>query len=136
MPIVLVELLPMVTPGSPGSNDANPGGQIVSGDELVLGKLLPTTSIAHLLSEEKRQKEAQERREFEAVGKSMFLNEATLYPMAYESVRERIASGASTDVIRGELSMLRDTPDLYASMIREAYEDVLAGRPPRFSSTR
>jgi hypothetical protein len=65
----------------------------------------------------------------------MFLTERSLYPVFYESARERIASGTSPNDIRDELLMLAADADLeFAAVIREAYEDVLAGRPPRFTS--
>lgn len=95
---------------------------------------MPKTSIDHLLSEEERQKTEQERREFEAVGSTLFLDEASLYRVVYERVCKRIVSGVSPDVIRGELSMFLRTADPLDSIIRTAYEDALAGRPPRSSS--
>ncbi len=123
----------MLTPESPGPSHAHSGGQVVSLDDDAFDKLSPKTTIDHLLSEEERQKAEQERREFESVGMTMFLNEAKLYPTAYEFVCERVASGVSPDVIRGELPMIPETPNRLASIMREAYEDALAGRPPRFS---
>jgi hypothetical protein len=134
-----MEFMHMLTPKSPGPNDAHTGGQVIALDDDAFDKLLPETTIDHLLSEEERLKAAEERREFEAVGRTMFLTES-LYPGIYESVRERLASGVSYDEIRAEMSMLLKRPDLadpdlkIASVIREAYEDALAGRPPRFSS--
>jgi hypothetical protein len=98
-------------------------------------ELVPKTSIDHLLSEEERQKAEEERREFETVGRSMFLTEESLYPIFYAGVYERIAAGVSQDEIRAEMAMLADTPDdTFAAIARTAYEDALAGRPPKFSS--
>jgi hypothetical protein len=97
--------------------------------------LLPKTSIEHLLSEEEWRKAEHERREFEAVGRTMFLTEQALYPIFYQTASERMTSGVGQDEIRAEMMMLADTPDLeFASIVRQAYEDALAGRPPRFSS--
>jgi hypothetical protein len=65
----------------------------------------------------------------------MFLTERSLYQVFYASASERIASGASPNDIRDELLMLAADADLqFTSVIRVAYEDVLAGRPPRFTS--
>jgi hypothetical protein len=125
----------MLTPESPRPDGPPFGGQVVSLDDDEFDKLLAKTTIDHLLSEEERQKAAEERREFEAVGRTMFLTERSLYPVFYESARERIASGASPDEIREELLMLAEGADReFASLVRDAYEDVLAGRPPRFTS--
>jgi hypothetical protein len=47
----------------------------------------------------------------------------------------RIASGVSRDEIQAEMTMLADTPDSeFAAIVQQAYEDALAGRPPKFSS--
>jgi hypothetical protein len=125
----------MLIPESPGPNNNQLGGQVVSWptlDELALDEVVPKTTIDHLLSEEERRKAEQERKEFEVVGRMMDLSEVELYPIVYESACEKIASGMSHDDIRVEMMMLADTPDLpFGSIIRQAYEDVLAGRPPR-----
>jgi hypothetical protein len=123
------------------NNDSRPlfwpqfGGQVVSLDDDAFDSLLPKTSIDHLFSEEEGQKAEQERREFEAVGRTLFVNEASLYPMFYELVCERIASGVSPDEIRGEMSIFTKPADLFGPVFLEALEDALAGRPPRLSST-
>jgi hypothetical protein len=132
---LLLEGTPMLTPKRPGPNNAQSFGQLVSLDCDGFDKLLPKTSIDHLLSEEERRKAEHERREFEAVGRTMFRTEKALYPIFYETASERMTSGVGQDEIRAEMIMLADTPDLeFASIIRQAYEDALAGRPPRFSS--
>ncbi len=125
----------MLPPESPGPSDAQFGGQVVSLDDDAFDELLPKTSIDHLLSEEERQSAEQERWEFEAVGRSLFMNEAALYPFFYELVCERIASGVSPDVIRGEMSIFTKAADVFGAVFLDALEDVLAGRPPRSSST-
>jgi hypothetical protein len=130
-----MEFIHMLTPKSPAPDDAHTGGQVISLDGDAFDKLLPKTTIDHLLSEEERLKAAEERREFEAVGRMMCLTES-LYPFIYESVRERLASGVSYDEIRVEITMLlqrRDVVEPDLTIVREAYEDALAGRPPRFS---
>src|SRR5438034_11720831 len=109
MRISSMEPLPMLIPESPGPNNIQ-GGRVVSWP--TIDKLVPRTTIDHLLSEEDRQKAEQERKEFEAVGRTMFLNEAELYPIIYESAGQRMASGVSRDEIRAEMRMLADTPDL------------------------
>jgi hypothetical protein len=125
----------MFTPESPGGHDDSSGGHVSWLDDHDFDKLFPKATIDHLLSEDDRRKAAEERREFEAVGRTTFLTERSLYPVFYESARERIASGASPNDIRDELLMLAADADLeLASVIRVAYEDVLAGRPPRFTS--
>ena len=102
----------------------------------------PETTIDHLLSEEERQKAEQERKEFEAVGRTVFLNDAEVllesevYPTAYEAMCGWIATRVvSPDEIREQLLMLHGPLDPLTSIFREAYEDALAGRPPRLSST-
>jgi hypothetical protein len=125
----------MFIPEYPGAHDDSSGGRVAWLDDHVFDKLFPKTTIDHLLSEDERQKAAEECREFEAVGRTMFITERSLYPVFYESACERIASGASPDEIREELLMLAEDADgEFASVIREAYEDVLAGRPPKFTS--
>jgi hypothetical protein len=77
------------------------------------------------------------------VGRTLVLNEAgalpdaEVYPITYESMCRSIASGmVSPDEIREQLSIFHGLPlGLGTSIIREAFEDALAGRPPRFSST-
>ena len=132
----------MFTPESTGPDDAPSGGRFAWLDDDAFDHLFPTTSIDHLLSEEERQKAEQERKEFEVVGRTLFLDdaevlpEAEVYTTAYEVMCGWIASGVvSPDEIRESLSMLRGPLDPVPSIIREAYEDALAGRPPRFSST-
>ncbi len=127
----------MLTPESPGPHDVPFGSRVPWLDDDAFDKLFPKTTIDHLLSEEERRKVEHERREFEAVGRtmSMFLLERSLYPVFYESACEQMASGVSQDEIRAEMTMLADTEDsTFASIVREAYEDALAGRPPRFFS--
>jgi hypothetical protein len=123
----------MFTPGSPGPNAFPFGGHVVPDPDL--DKLTPKTTIDHLLSDEERRKADLERIEFETVGHTMFLSDSDLYLDVYESASEKIASDVSHEEIRRERLMIAETPDLpFASIILEAYEDVLAGRPPRFSS--
>jgi hypothetical protein len=132
----------MMTPESQGPNDAPSGGRVVWLDDDAFDKLFPKTTIDHLLSEGERQKAEQERGEFEAVGRTLFLNEAgalpeaDVYRIAYESMCRCIASRmVSPDEIREQSSMLHGPPlERGTSIIREAFEDALAGRPPRFSS--
>ena len=90
----------MLTPEPPGPNDNPSVGRVAwLDDDGAFDKLFPKTTIDHLLSEEERQKAQQERKEFEAVGSTLFLNEAEfyseaeVYPMAYELTRGWIASG-------------------------------------------
>ena len=68
----------------------------------------PETTIDHLLSEEDRQKWEQESREFEAVGRNLFLSEASLYPIFYGMVCEWMASAVDPEVIRGEMSKFHE----------------------------
>lgn len=133
----------MLTPESPGSNDAPYSGQLVWLDDDAFEKLFPKTTIDHLLSEEERRKAEQERKEFETVGRTLVLNDAgglpdaEVYSIAYESMCQSIASGmVSPDEIREQLSMFHGPPlEPGTSIIREAFEDALASRPPRFSSS-
>jgi hypothetical protein len=123
----------MFAPGSTGPNNFPFGGHVVPDPDL--DKLTPKTTLDHLLSDEERRKAELERIEFETVGQTMFLKDRDLYWPVYESASERIASGVSQDEIRREMLMIAETPDLpFASIILEAYEDVLAGRPPKFPS--
>jgi hypothetical protein len=99
-----------------------------------VGDLVPTTNADHLLPEAERPLARQARDEFEAIGREMDrrTTRQALYPVFYESAREQIAAGVSHDAIRAEMTTLADTEDeLFASILREAYEDALAGRPPR-----
>jgi hypothetical protein len=130
-----MEQTPMFTPKSPGPNGNPSGGQPVWLYDEALDKHTPETTIDHLLSEEDRQKWEQESREFEAVGRNLFLSEALLYPMFYKMVCERMASGVNPDVIREEMSTFHEHADRFGSIFLEAFEDALAGRPPRFPST-
>src|SRR4051794_13245278 len=130
-----MEQTPMMTPESPEPNESMYCGQVVSLDDEALHKLTPETTIDHLLSEEDRQKWEQESREFAAVGRNPFLSEASLYPMFYEMVCEQMASGVSPDVIRGAISKCHEHSDRFGSVFLEAFEDALAGRPPKFPST-
>jgi hypothetical protein len=137
-----MEQMPMSTPESPGPHDVPFGGLVLLPDDDAFDKLLPKTTIDHLLSEEERQKAEQERKEFEAVGRTLFLSaaeafpEAEVYPMAYEAACRCIASGVvSADEFREQLAMTHWPLDPVWSIIKEAYEDVLAGRPPRISPT-
>jgi hypothetical protein len=102
--------------------------------DLSFDRLIPKTTIDHLLTEEERQKAAQERKEFEAVGREMFLTKEYIYPCFYNSARCRLDAGESPDEIRALMSDLEQaSDDPMISIILEAYEDVLAGNPPRFS---
>jgi hypothetical protein len=138
-----MELMHILTPESPEPNDAHSGGQVIDMDDDAFDKLFPKTTIDHLLSEEERRKAAEERREFEAVGRTMCWT-VGLYPLVYASTRKRLESGVSYDEIRAEISTFplgpaREDPEnpeaIIFSAIRDAYGDVLAGRPPRFSSS-
>ena len=126
----------MLPPKSPRWTDIYGGGQIIDSDEVAFDKLIPKTTIDHLLSEEERRKAAEERREFEAVGRRMGSTKS-LYQIVYECVRQRLSGGMSEDEIRVEMAMfpaiLEDADQKVVSVIREAYADALAGRPPRFS---
>jgi hypothetical protein len=65
----------------------------------------------------------------------MFLTEEALYPIVYDSACERMADGVTREEIEAEVMLLTDTPDLdFTRIIRQAYADVLAGRPSRFPS--
>jgi hypothetical protein len=133
----LKEGLPMLTPESPGPNDVPSSGRVVWLDGDAFENLIPRTTIDHLLSVEERQKAEQERKEFEALGWRMALieTEQVLYSLFYDCVYERMAARTSPEEIQAEMMLLSDTPDeAFASIVRQAYEDVLAGRPPRFTS--
>jgi len=52
----LMEQMPMLTPESPGPNDAHSSGQVVWLDDDSFDKLFPKTTINHLLSEVERHK--------------------------------------------------------------------------------
>ena len=75
----------MLTPESPGPNDDPSGSRVAWLDDDAFDNLFPKTTIDHLLSEEERQKAAEEAREFEAVGRTMYLTES-FYPVVYGSV--------------------------------------------------
>jgi hypothetical protein len=100
-------------------------------DEPSFDDLLPATEVDHLLPEDQR---PLAREAFEALGREMDrrLTRQALYSIFYESARDQIAAGMSQDAIRAEMTSLADTDDeLFAAIVREAYEDALAGRPPR-----
>jgi hypothetical protein len=133
----LREGLPMLPPESPGPNDVPSSGRVVWLDGDAVENLFPRTTIDHLLSEKERRKAEQERKEFEALGRRMDLiqTEQVLYCLFYDSASGGVAAGASPEDIQAEMMLLSDTPDgAFASIVRQAYGDVLAGRPPRFTS--
>ena len=72
-------------------------------------RLRQALAIDHLVSEEERQKAEQERKEFEAVDRTMFLTEEALYPVFYESVCEKMDAGVSHEGNRAEMMMLAGT---------------------------
>lgn len=74
----------MLTLESRGPNDAHFGGQVIDMDDDAFDKLFPKTTIDHLLSEEERQKAAEERREFADVVRTMCWT-VGLFPIVYES---------------------------------------------------
>jgi hypothetical protein len=97
-------------------------------------ELVPGTTVDHLLSSTEQQHAIEECGEFESLGKEMDDSQtrAALYPILYETALEQVTSGVSHDAIRAELVSLVQTDNaLYTSIAREAYEDALAGRPPR-----
>jgi hypothetical protein len=97
-------------------------------------EIVPGTVIDHLLTETEQQHAMAESGEFEFLGKAMDQRQtrAALYPILYESASEQLTSGVSHEEIRAEMMSLAETEDtIYASVAREAYEDALAGRPPR-----
>ena len=127
----------MLTPESPGPHDLPLGRLLPWLTDDDFDKVFPKTTIDHLLSEDERRKAEEERREFEAVGRRMDLiaTEQVLYSLFYDSACEGMAAGTSPEEIQAEMMLLSDTPDeAFASIVRQAYEDILAGRPPRFTS--
>lgn len=125
----------MLTPEPPEPEDTRFGGRVVSldSDDDLNALVVPRTIIDHLLSESERLKAEQERKEFEAVGSSM--TDEEIYPLVYACARDRIAAGVSQDEIEAEMRLIASMPDFpNASVIRQAYEDVIAGRLPRFKS--
>jgi|GEM_PF-4391015 len=100
--------------------------------------LVPVTSIDHLLSDEVRLLAILTRSAIEELGKEMDerLTRDVLYPIYYEEVLVMIAAGMSHDEIRAEMTMLVDITEdgLISSIVREAYEDALAGRPSRYKA--
>jgi hypothetical protein len=123
----------MSIPNSQGPDDRQGGGKVFSWP--TMDQLLPKTSIDHLISEEERQKAQQERQEFEAVGRNLFMTEEALYPVFYRSACSKLAAGVSHDEVHAEMMLLADIPDdPFAVIVRQAYEDALAGRPPKCSS--
>src|SRR4051794_38341141 len=123
----------MSTPESPGPHDIPFGGRLSWLDDDAFDKLFPKATIDHLLSDEERRKAEQERKEFEAVGRTLFLNDAEvlpeseIYPTAYEVMCGWIATGmVSPNEIREQLSIFHGPPlGPGTSIIREAYEDAL-----------
>lgn len=96
--------------------------------------LVPTTSIDHLLSPEERLLARQAREAFEELGREMGRRQAweATYRVLYDLAREQLAGGLSPDELRAEMAELADTDDEeFATTVRAAFEDVLAGRPPR-----
>jgi hypothetical protein len=123
----------VLIPGASGPYGIHFSGHVFP--HAAIDSLLPKTTIDHLLSEEDRRKAEQERKEFEAVGQAMLLTEENLYPAFYELAIQRVASGGSADEIRREMLILTQVCEIpFASIMREAYEDALAGRPPKFSA--
>src|SRR5262249_51236793 len=119
----------MLTPEFPGPHDVPFGGLLPWLINDNFDKVFPKTTIDHLLSDEERQKAEQERKEFEAVGRRMHLVEMqqVLYSVVYDAACEEMAAGTSPEEMHAEMVLLADTPDLdYASIVRQAYEDVLA----------
>jgi hypothetical protein len=130
-----MELLPMLTPESPEPEDIRFGGQVVSldSDDELNALVVPRTIIDHLLSESDRLKAKQERKAFEAVGKRSMTDEE-IYSLVYACARDKIAAGVSQDEIEAGMMLIASSPDFpNASIVRQAYEDVIAGRAPRFS---
>jgi len=96
--------------------------------------LVPETSIDHLLPEAEWRAAATARAAIESLGEAMgrSADRAALYPVFYDSARQQLAAGVSHEDIRAEMMMLADADDPpFTSALCEAYEDALAGRPPR-----
>ena len=139
----------MLTPESPGPDDVPSGGWIVNEDLDAFDHLVPKTTIDHLLSEEERKKAEQERKEFEAVGRTLFLKhlkevcgdmdfwpESEVYPMAYELASNWLASDMLSPAELRESLLMIEGPlyslmDRFWASIREAWEDALEDRPPK-----
>jgi hypothetical protein len=96
-------------------------------------ELLPTTSLESLLTEEESQQLQAERLAFEAVGRSLDrqLTFESLYPMLYGHALERLTSGDNRRELEEEMAESRGDESDYAVILRQAYADVLDGRPPR-----
>jgi hypothetical protein len=97
-------------------------------------ELLPSTTIHHLLSEEDAERWDAAQKAFAELGKCLKANarRRSLYPLFYDDAREQLATGMSADEVRVAMADLMDTGDFeFASIVREAYEDALAGRRPR-----
>jgi hypothetical protein len=95
-------------------------------------ELIPATSINNLVSEEEARLADLECKEFEALGKARDISDEfrVLYRLFYDEALERIASGESRSGILSALAEFVDTDDsLFASAVKEAYCDALAGRP-------
>ena len=125
----------MSNPESLAPDDIPMGGQVFALDtkDHIDRLVVPRTLADHLFSEHGRLSAEQERKEFEAVGSELFLREEDIYPIFYRSTTERIAAGASRDEILSEMMAVVARSELpFASALRQAYEDALAGRPPKF----
>jgi hypothetical protein len=113
-----------------------PVNRLEPDDEGDLAHLVPSTSIDHLLSPEQRQHARQDRDALAALGRQMdqrAVSPVTIYRVFYEFARKMIADGISPEELRAQWLPLTDGhPDsTFAAAIREAYDDALAGRPPR-----
>ena len=96
--------------------------------------LVPKTSIDHLLTAEEVQQAAAERAAFETLAAELGRQDdfRALYPVYYNVAQANLNSGMSHHGLRTEMEELMIYCDpASASILREAYEDVLAGRPPK-----
>jgi hypothetical protein len=123
----------MMTPESSLPNNSYPINRLVSRPSLDQ-PVVSRTKISHLPSEDHRRQAPHQHKELEAVRKVMDKREtdAVPYRIFHEDARKKIASGMSHHEIRAVMVILVDMDDTHlASIIRQAYEDALAGVLPK-----
>ena len=110
--------------------------------------LLPNTKLDHLLSEQDQQLfeyqllPSPPQTLFEAIkqlaefvsGTSPDRLYSEYYPMFYRMARTQLDAGLSNDQIDDLLSPLASRDQEFVNVVRQAIEDALAGRPPRYES--
>jgi hypothetical protein len=107
--------------------------------------LVPETTIEQLISEDrplsaKRPLEvALSHREFFEFVSELYLQTpsddqcvAVYYLPFYDTIKLLVAVGVSHEAIRANLAPPTDSDGELAAVIREAFDDALAGRPPRY----